>query len=82
VNKRIIQGKLWVIDALLVIVLICFFFSVLHFTEGSLEMFPTGEQKEKAKITSLFLGIVFALIEVLLVVTRVKITRKLNKEPE
>ena len=43
-------------------------------------MFPTEEQKEKTKITALLLGIAFALIAVLLVVVRLKITRKLNAE--
>ena len=70
----------WTIDILLVVVLLCFLFSMSYFIGGSLEMFPTEEQKEKTKITALLLEIAFALIAVLLVVVRLKITRKLNAE--
>jgi len=70
----------WAIDILLVVVLLCLFFSTSYFIGDSLEMFSTEEQKEKTKITALFLGIVFAFIEILLVVMRLKITRKLNAE--
>ena len=70
----------WAIDILLVVVLLCFLLATSYCMGGSLEMFSTGEQKEKTTITALFLGIVFALIEVVLVVARLKITRKLNAE--
>ena len=70
----------WTIDILLVVVLLCFLFSMSYFIGGSLEMHYTGEQQEKAKITALFLGIAFAFIEVLLIVARLKIIRKFNAE--
>ena len=79
-EQAIMRSIRWAIDILLAVVLLCFLFSTSYFIDGSLEMLPTGEQKEKTKITVLFLGIVFALIEVLLIVARLKIIRKLNAE--
>ena len=71
---------LWAIDILAVFVLLCCFFAASSFLGGSLEIIPTGEQQEKAKVAVLLLGIAFALIEVLLIVARLKIARKLKAE--
>ena len=69
-----------IIDVFLVIVLICFVFSVFYFINGSLEMIPTPEQQEKAKIAALFLSIIFAATEVALLLLRLKISRKIDRK--
>ncbi len=45
---------------LVVLLLIGFLVSLMWFLNGSLEMYPTDEQEEKAKMTSLFFMIFFA----------------------
>ena len=65
-----------IIDISLVIFFICFVFSLVYFFNGSLEMFPTSEQNEKARIFNLVMSLIFAAIEIILVVLRMKLKRK------
>ena len=63
------------INIVILLVFICLFFSVCYLINGSLEMFPTDEQQEKARIAALFLVVVFVSIEVLLVIIKKRILK-------
>ena len=74
------RGIRLMIDVFLAIILICLIFSIVYLINGSLEMVPTVEQQEKARIAALFVSIVFAAIEVALFFLRLRINRKIDKE--
>ena len=74
------RGARLIIDIFLAIVLICFIISIAYLINGSLEMVPTVEQQEKARIAALFVSIFFAVIEIALFLLRVRINRKIDKK--
>ena len=74
------RGIRLMIDVFLAIILICLIFSIVYLINGSLEMVPTVEQQEKARIAALFVSVVFAAIEVALFLLRLRINRKIDKE--
>lgn len=55
-----------------IIICIVFSFGLLYMFTGSLELFPTAEQQEKAKITSLVMMIVPIFCGIALFATRKK----------
>ena len=67
-------------NILLIIVLVCFLFSIQYLINGSMEMFPTEEQQGKARFAALFLCIVFSAVEVVLLMLRLKTKRKIDSE--
>jgi len=69
-----------IIDIFLAIVSVCLIFSIAYLINGSLEMVPTVEQQDKAKIAALFVSIVFAVIEIALFLLRLRIKRKIDKK--
>ncbi|GEM_PF-5296679 len=69
--------KHWMINVSFVIVGIFFIASIFYFSQGSLEMFPTEEQPEKARLGALLLMIIFAVAELLLVIAKIKLKRRL-----
>lgn len=65
--------KRWVVNIACAMAGVCLLLSFLYFWKGSLEMFPTEEQHEKARLAAVFLIIVFTLIEAVLLSIRRKL---------
>ena len=66
------KTALIILDILIIILLLCFIFSLLYFINGSAEMFPTGEQQEKARIGAAFLAFLTAIPLAACVFLRIK----------
>ena len=67
-----------VLDCLIIIITLCFIFSIYCFFSKSFELYPTEEQIEKVKIVSAFFGIISLIIDITLIKFREKMFKKEN----
>ena len=63
----------WIFSILFMLFTAIFLISMFFFFNGSLEMYPTDEQKDKIKIVSSLIGGICLIVDVILI--RLKTTR-------
>ena len=59
--------KKWILNVLIIFISIIILISIFYFFNGSLEMYPTEEQKEKVKIVSSIIGSICLIVDIILI---------------
>lgn len=62
-----------ILNVLIVIFFLGFLLGLLYFLHGSLEMFPTEEQQDKAKLAAVLIMAVMGILSITIAVVRAKI---------
>ena len=71
--------KKWICNILILIITLIVIGCITLAIIGSLEMFPTEEQMEKARLVYSMLTVIFLIIDIMLISVRIKIHKKFTK---
>ncbi len=71
--------KKWIFNILILIITLIVIVCITLAITGSLEMFPTEEQMEKARLVYSMLTVIFLIIDIMLISVRIKIHKKFTK---
>ena len=72
IRYKVLIMKRVALDILIIVLALIVIGSALVFKNGSLEMYPTEEQIEKARIVATVVGIISIFLEIFLIRLRVK----------